>query len=800
MTDRPDELSRLSPAATHTRRAGVFLLLTLIIVSPWAFGSVDPSAALLLSFGILSLCGLWAAHCLVTRRFVYTTDAIAGCLLGLVVLTSLQLVPLPKSVAGLLSPHAVRLHEVLIPQQPELLPGESEAEVAGRGSWLRLSLAPAATENLLTRFLAAFLVYAAARHFVAPVVSLRRLAWVGFALGVSLSALGLAQALTGPRHLIYWRFERFGQAFGPFGNKNHFAFQLYPLIGLSTGLLLVEVRKSGAGRSPAVFSLVAGLSLMVAAVLLSGSRGAVLAGFTALAVTGLVARTPGESRRRPKRVTFALAMAIAVLAVGLVVGFGWRAVVDRLATLGTTEADNRSEDWASVWPLVRMFPLVGVGGGAVIHAEHLVRTRPELGYQFNTMDNEYYEALIEGGVPRLALTLGLAVAAVSAAVVAYRQTRSPLLLGAVFGLTGIAVHSVGDFGLHMPSVALLAAVVAACAAHARHGLASAVVVRGAAAVAVSVTLVAVAALVVLADWRVYRTERLRDGAQKVLASDSPERFRLAAEYLEAATRVRPNDPAAWSELATVRLLAAPGSEQFTAGLRAARRARQALPLAEQPHLILGSYADRFVRSEPPEVHMARAKLVAGYDPGVWYTGGVVAAERGDWPTACADWRESLRRSPRYLAPIVSRCAGRLSPPEILASVLLDDPALGFAATPLVFPRPDSPGRGEWLSTLAQRWSVVEPATLSGYRNWAEAARAIDSAAEERVWRRAVERFPGEVEPRDGLAALLEAEERYADAVPVLEWLVSRLPDDRAYHDRLAAARHALRLKAEIDGP
>jgi tetratricopeptide (TPR) repeat protein len=327
-----------------------------------------------------------------------------------------------------------------------------------------------------------------------------------------------------------------------------------------------------------------------------------------------------------------------------------------------------------------------------------------------------------------------------------------------------------------------------------------VVVRGAAAVAVSVTLVAVAALVVLADWRVYRTERLRDGAQKVLASDSPERFRLAAEYLEAATRVRPNDPAAWSELATVRLLAAPGSEQFTAGLRAARRARQALPLAEQPHLILGSYADRFVRSEPPEVHMARAKLVAGYDPGVWYTGGVVAAERGDWPTACADWRESLRRSPRYLAPIVSRCAGRLSPPEILASVLLDDPALGFAATPLVFPRPDSPGRGEWLSTLAQRWSVVEPATLSGYRNWAEAARAIDSAAEERVWRRAVERFPGEVEPRDGLAALLEAEERYADAVPVLEWLVSRLPDDRAYHDRLAAARHALRLKAEIDGP
>ena len=47
---------------------------------------------------------------------------------------------------------------------------------------------------------------------------------------------------------------------------------------------------------------------------------------------------------------------------------------------------------------------------------------------------------------------------------------------------------------------------------------------------------------------------------------------------------------------------------------------------------------------------------------------------------------------------------------------------------------------------------------------------------------------------------LEAEEEYEQAVPVLEWLVARQPDSRDFPERLAAARHALKLKADIDRP
>ena len=69
----------------------------------------------------------------------------------------------------------------------------------------------------------------------------------------------------------------------------------------------------------------------------------------------------------------------------------------------------------------------------------------------------------------------------------------------------------------------------------------------------------------------------------------------------------------------------------------------------------------------------------------------------------------------------------------------------------------------------------------------------------RVWRRAAERFPDDVVVRDRLARRLEAEELYEEALPELEWLTARQPSNSGFGHRLAGAKHALKLKAEIDG-
>ena len=120
----------------------------------------------------------------------------------------------------------------------------------------------------------------------------------------------------------------------------------------------------------------------------------------------------------------------------------------------------------------------------------------------------------------------------------------------------------------------------------------------------------------------------------------------------------------------------------------------------------------------------------------------------------------------------------------------------------MFPDPDDPARAAWLRATAGRWeSGPEPAALAGFTGWASTLEELgDGTGAVRVWRRAVERFPEETAPRDRLAARLEAEELYEEAVPVLEWLTARHPSHGGYAQRLEAARHALKLKSDIDRP
>src|SRR5205814_306411 len=108
-------------------------------------------------------------------------DPAAARLLGLVLLTAVQLVPLPELAVRAVSPTRAEWHRTLRPAADEVLPGEP-APGPPRPAWLPLSIDPAATREFLVRVAAVFLAYAAARNLVASPAAFRRLAWVGFAL------------------------------------------------------------------------------------------------------------------------------------------------------------------------------------------------------------------------------------------------------------------------------------------------------------------------------------------------------------------------------------------------------------------------------------------------------------------------------------------------------------------------------------------------------------------------------------------------------------------------------------------
>jgi len=530
---------------------------------------------------------------------------------------------------------------------------------------------------------------------------------------------------------------------------------------------------------------------------------------------------------------------IGLVVVGLTAWLGWGEVLDRLSTVWQGTADNRTHVWRRAWHLAESFPLVGVGGGAYTVDERATRVVYEGSFISVSAHNEYLEALIEGGIVRCVLTLALAVGAIRSAMVRYRRTRDPLVLGCFIGLGAVAVQSIGDFGIHVPSVAIAAAVVAAYAvppgaerkvrvdapgvpeSASQRRVSRALNLNGPAAYTAAGLLVFTALVVVLGAWRVWRVDRLRIAA--AVAANTPDSTR----FLEAAARVRPNDSDVWEELATAHLLAAaadgrtalmtavgfaavayppdvlPGSDpegHVTAALQAARMSRDLQPLIAGPHLQLGAYAGRFTRSEPAQIHLDRAKRIGVIEPDVWYVAGNGAADRGDWGAAMADWHEALARSPLRLAAIARRAAGRVAPERFRESALPDDPAIWFAVIPQLF-RDNVAERTEWLRAIDERCSRKEPETTSGITAWASTLDELDDASGAiRVWQRAITRFPDNEELHNRLAARLEAEERYEEAQSVLEWLIQRQPDQSNYRNRLAAVRHALDLKTLINRP
>jgi tetratricopeptide (TPR) repeat protein len=482
----------------------------------------------------------------------------------------------------------------------------------------------------------------------------------------------------------------------------------------------------------------------------------------------------------------------------------------------------------------------------------------------NSVHNEFLEALTEGGVLRLLLTLGLTTATAAMAMVGYRRFRrrtiGPLLLGAVYGFMAISFHSFFDFGIHIPAVAILAAVIAAHVinttqhfqdSESQVGEASRrrdhiepvscggskttfriITLRGWTRYGAGVFFVLLGVQLAWTEWRAIVVNRSRIAAARVIETDGGDRWDRAVAYLEMAIRARPTDGELWNELAATHLsalaeksgfepvLAAVGGvaianlpesplgldveRHVLPALRAARQARDLSPLLPGPHLRLGEFAEFLIRTEPAEVHFARAQQVGRYDPDVWYLSGVEAFKNRQFDKAWKDWRESLSRSTRRLAPIVQKANRVLTAEQIRDQVLPADPSIWVQSTALLFPfdDPDPERQAAWLRAAMARWGESgDPRLLADWVTWArthERLREWSSALN--VWREAVKRFPDSELIREGLASRLETDEKYGEAIVHIEWLVQRAPQSNALRDRLDAARHGLVLENELARP
>jgi O-antigen ligase/tetratricopeptide (TPR) repeat protein len=569
------------------------ILLAMVVAAPWFFGAVHPGYEFYGYVGVGLLLVLWGVRMFLEGQLTWVKCPVAPCLAGLILLGCWQMTPLSRPVLEWVSPSAARMYDQLLPSQPEELPGdESSTEIGPAGR--TISFYPGATRAQTLRLLAVLLVFAVVRNNLASASRLRRLCLVCLVNGFALSLFAIVQLFSSPRNTIYWTYPALGQVYGPFICRNHFPFYVNMCLGLGAGLLLSRTIRGSArqvsrGRSasqegtqagslpsllqdPAALWISLALALMVSSVALSLSRG----GFLAL-IGGFGSCFFIRFLRSPHSLRLGVGVFIGGLALALIGWFGVGAIQARWGALwkGQSLEESRLAVWARVLPLAGDFPIWGTGYATFEHVEPLQRTSAaDANIAWDHAHNDYVEILVEGGLIGLALgllTIGLVYWLGCRALRRHAgRSVSGLAFGAVIAFTTLVIHSVVDFGLHIPAIALLATVLCAhlCGLgdlepHSTRNAAASDApaptapqyrfrMGGLAPLVGAATCVGLGVLLSTSGWKAFRADRLQWAAAQVSGTDADSQQRRLG-YLEQAAALEPDDVVVLVYLSDVRI-------------------------------------------------------------------------------------------------------------------------------------------------------------------------------------------------------------------------------------------------------
>lgn len=453
-------------------------LYGLLIYTPLAYGGVTPLSITIEGWWIGLLCGIWIIKILANRvgdehsgyhahgqgqhhaeKLSFVSRAFLLVILAYVGLILAQMMPLPLPVVKLLSPTGYRLYAegAAITQTPlpAFLP-LSTCVQATLAEWLKL-----------LSYLAIFFLTVNTIHSSRQI---KRVLSVILVIGFFEAFYGILQFVSGQhveaaRKASVW-------VRGTFINKNHFAGYLELVIPLAFGLLFSrsgQHDRSGY-KSPTLeekymkgLFVAFSVCLLIAALFLSGSRGGMISLAAGLCCFSLLA-----AMRRLFRPWIVVMLIVLSFGVGLLVMSNPKMLYSRIQKLAHLESESsaliRWELWRSAIHIFRDYPVLGAGLGTFTHLNRQYKTFVSR-LHFNYPENDYVQLLAETGL----IGTGMAAAAgglfIYHLLIAWRRQESYRLVaiasGGMSALCSIAVHSLMDFNLHIPSNAILVSVIAA---------------------------------------------------------------------------------------------------------------------------------------------------------------------------------------------------------------------------------------------------------------------------------------------------------------------------------------------------
>lgn len=440
------------------------LLILLLAFMPLAFGAVEAwSEEVVIALAV----AIWVCFLLKliferNTRLIWSWAYIPVALFILVV--AFQLIPLPISMVRAISPSTVATKKELLGDLPNS---------GALFKFMTLTFYPHVTRHGLRLVLAVAAVFFVVANAYRRPDQIKRLLAAITIIGGSIAALALAQNVLG-NGKIYWIVATgHTKAYsGTFINHSHYSQFMNLSIGAALALIMVKLHESFISKSvtPAavakyfcsprakvIWLLIGMIVLGMTTVVVSLSRGGILSMLIAGAVTTLVLSLHKSLKGHGWIIVL---MALCAFSVVLLIGFD--AVCDRLTNLRQI---NQAEggrwqivkDIATAWT---KFPLIGTGLGTheVVYPMFDRAIIPVLA---SHAENEYAQAAEETGIVGLILLLTFWISILGTQIRILKKRTIPIrsaAYGLGFGLVAILVHSLSDFGQHLPANAFLSAV------------------------------------------------------------------------------------------------------------------------------------------------------------------------------------------------------------------------------------------------------------------------------------------------------------------------------------------------------
>ncbi|MGD0923106.1 MAG: O-antigen ligase family protein [Terriglobia bacterium] len=377
----------------------------------------------------------------------------------------LQLVPLPSSLLGSISP--LRLL------------GPSHGDLShGQGVWTTLSIYPHDSVVALLKFLACLSAFVLGAYLFDSRKRKSLLLRVLILLGCSEAVYGIVQYLTGWQKIFaYTKQFDLQEATGTYINRNHFAGLLeltLPFVVASlyySFQLWSEERHSGTSRNGSSGGNALGfqtifyvflLLIMMVGVLFSRSRMGILAALITLLFMFLAVLARLRTGRRTWMIGV-LVFLFCVLAYGIWIGLG--PVLARFEPMQESsylQMEGRISIWKDSLGVIRDYPLTGTGLGTFGVAFRHYQT-DLVNFYVDHAHNDYLEFATDTGLLGAALLFLPIFYLFFKMVVSFlndpRRYRPAVTLGCIGSTLAMLVHSVTDFNLQIPANALIFAVV-----------------------------------------------------------------------------------------------------------------------------------------------------------------------------------------------------------------------------------------------------------------------------------------------------------------------------------------------------